>query len=268
MTVDLTQAAALAAEVREWLRDEKYFHNRVTYHKLAEIAKLLDSKISAFFRELNYEEKQQINNLVTVELLRTGVMKIDNPIQPEVTPATGSCLEPYRWSCYDGVSTEIEVLEFLHAFVRMIKPKTILETGTYLGHAAVYMALAQKQNGFGNLLSCDTDEEVLKRAISLAMQNDIQMNINFVLRQGCDVISQMDERSLDLVFIDSGDEQTRIDEINLVLRKIVPGGFLIVHDIKKLNMVRSHLHYLEHKAVLNGMCIKCTPRGLGLYQVI
>jgi len=268
MLADLTQAAVLAAEIRGWLKYDKYSKAEVEYSKLSEIAKLLDSKIAASFRELNYKEKQQINELVTVELIKTGLIKVDNPIQPEITPASEDCPEPFYWSAYDGVATEVEVLEFLYAFVRMVKPKFILETGTYLGHGAVYMALAQKRNGFGNLISCDTDKEALKKAVSLAMQNDIALHINFVLRHGVDVIKQLDDRSVDLVFIDSGDEQTRIEEINSVVYKLTSNGFLLVHDINKLKAIKTHLDFLRLKTVFDGLLISCTPRGLAVFQKV
>lgn len=265
--IDLVDAASLAAELRAFLRSDcqTVIHSKKEVRQILEI---IDAKIAATFRDLSYKEKQQINELVTVELIKTGVMKANTPIQPEITPASETCPEPFHWSAYDGVATEVEVIDFLYAFVRMIKPKIILETGTYLGHSAVSMALAQKKNGFGNLLSCDVDEEVLQRAVSLAMQNDIAMHVNFMLRQGMDVIRQLDDRSLDLVFIDSGDEQTRIDEINAVICKLSIKGFLLVHDLNKLHKVTSHLEYLKVKSILDGMAIMCTPRGIGVFQKI
>ena len=45
-------------------------------------------------------------------------------IEPEVSDPTK------RWHCFDSGSAEIEVLEFLYALVRLMKPENIFETGS------------------------------------------------------------------------------------------------------------------------------------------
>ena len=267
--IDLKDAAVLAAQLRTYLNIGNSLQH-VTFSKddIKNILSIIDGKIAASFRELNYEEKQQINELVTIELIRTGVMSNELPIQPEITPASEYCEEPYHWQCYDGVATEVETLEFLHALVRLLKPKFILETGTYIGYGAVYMALAQQKNGFGHLLSCDTDEDALHKAISLAMANDVERNIQFVMRKGIDVIPQLDDRCLDLVFIDSGDEETRIEEIKLVMSKLNNNGVVVIHDINKLTRLLAYLDFERLKTSIDLLVLSQTPRGLAIFQKV
>ena len=45
-----------------------------------------------------------------------------------------------RWEVHDGTASEIEMTDFLYGLVRMLKPKLIVETGTYRG-ASIHLGL-------------------------------------------------------------------------------------------------------------------------------
>src|SRR5512135_1049960 len=49
----------------------------------------------------------------------------------------------------DGATTELEVLNWLHATIRLLKCENVLETGTYAGFGTVALASACRANGFG-----------------------------------------------------------------------------------------------------------------------
>src|SRR5437588_7255509 len=53
--------------------------------------------------------------------------------QPEYHKATAECPNPERWSMYDSMTAEVEVLEFLRSLVTTTKPKLVVETGTFMG---------------------------------------------------------------------------------------------------------------------------------------
>ena len=263
---DLEQAAVLAAKVRTYLNAENYSLLQIPRSELALIAHILDCKIKAAFSELSYSDKQLMNSQITVELMKTGIMKQEMPTQPEVMPATVRCLEPYKWSCFDGVATEVEMLEFLHSLVRLLKPEFVLETGTYLGYGAVYMALAMQKNGFGSLLSCDTDVEALDKATTLAMINEVDKIVRFVPQSGADVIRQIDDRSLDMVFIDSGDAITRCEEIALVIPKMkLDNSLCVVHDTGSYSQLETYLNGLEKEKKIYPWHVPCTPRGFSFF---
>lgn len=54
-----------------------------------------------------------------------------------------------------GYAVEVEVAELLHGFVRAIKPKVVVETGTHKGFSALVIAKALQQNGEGHLYTVD-----------------------------------------------------------------------------------------------------------------
>lgn len=71
----------------------------------------------------------------------------------------------------DTGTTEIEVLNWLHATVCLLKPLTIVETGAHLGIGTLALASACRDNGFGVVHSveldparCDAVRTMLERA--------------------------------------------------------------------------------------------------------
>ncbi len=123
----------------------------------------------------------------------------------------------------DEMASEHEVYEFLYALVRLLKPKVIVETGTYKGGATRAMARAAKENGFGFVYSCETDY-----AVSTAANKILDQEFSH-----SDYCSGEEECSnlenVDLAFIDSsGDRVAEIAALNLA-----PGGVVVLHDSKR-----------------------------------
>ena len=52
---------------------------------------------------------------------------------PEYHRPTPECPHPQRWSMYDSMTAEVEVLEFLRTLVTTTKPNLVVETGTFMG---------------------------------------------------------------------------------------------------------------------------------------
>ena len=78
-------------------------------------------------------------------------------VQRECTPRTPECPNPRQWHMADSQSTELEVLDFLKALVTTVKPRLIVETGTFLGYGAIAMAQGLKSNGFGRVITIEQD---------------------------------------------------------------------------------------------------------------
>ena len=52
---------------------------------------------------------------------------------PEYHRATPECPQPQQWSMIDSMTAEVEVLEFIATLVTTIKPRLVVETGSFLG---------------------------------------------------------------------------------------------------------------------------------------
>src|SRR5438477_1656653 len=91
---------------------------------------------------------------------------------------------------YDSMTAEVEVLEFLRSLVTTLKPKLVVETGTFMGISTLWIAEGLKRNGFGKVITCETDALVFAKAkekfkssglaewIDLRNQSSLEMKIN------------------------------------------------------------------------------------------
>lgn len=64
-------------------------------------------------------------------------------------------MNQHGWECPDETASENELGDLLYGLVRMLKPKLVVETGTYKGHATISLAHACFTNGFGRVITCD-----------------------------------------------------------------------------------------------------------------
>src|SRR5271166_4393556 len=91
---------------------------------------------------------------------RRSIVFPTETLQPEKTPGEIAGKSAQLWSMFDGNTAETEVLDFLYALVRLVKPEHAIETGSWLGRSAVAIASALRDNGFGHLISLESDSEV------------------------------------------------------------------------------------------------------------
>src|ERR1700758_3281344 len=106
-----------------------------------------------FFRE----EKQEHR------ILREAVERAGQLV-PEYHRPTPECPHPERWSMFDSMSAEVEVLEFIRTLVTTIKPELVVETGTFSGISTLWIAEGLKANGRGKIISCEYDLQVYENA--------------------------------------------------------------------------------------------------------
>src|SRR5436309_7524111 len=85
-------------------------------------------------------------------------------LQAEYHQATPECPNPEKWRMYDSMTAEVEVLEFLKTLVTTVKPKLVVETGTFMGISTLWIAEGLKQNGFGKVITCEYDPVVFVKA--------------------------------------------------------------------------------------------------------
>lgn len=183
-------------------------------------------------------------------------------LQPETHRATPECPEPKHWSMVDSMSAELEVLEFLATLVTTIKPRLIVETGSFLGVSTEWMARGLKRNGFGKIVSCEFDPVVyakakerlaaspLKSFIELRNQSSLDMTVDGVI---------------DLFFSDS-DMPIREQEVKRFLPQINPNGIILMHDASSHHkVVRDAAKSMEAEGLLSVVLLP-TPRGLAIAQ--
>ena len=206
-------------------------------------------------RRLFKKEKQEHRILRQME--RTGEV-----LQAEYHRPTPECPHPERWSMFDSMTAEVEVLEFLRTLVTTIKPELIVETGTFSGVSTIWLAEGLKANGRGKIISCEFDPVVFARAkeridksavadwIELRNESSLEMKI---------------EGKIDLFFSDS-DMPVREQEVRRFLPQINPYGVIVMHDASShLKIVREAALKLEREGLISVVLLP-TPRGMVVAQ--
>ncbi|MBT9333341.1 O-methyltransferase [Paracidobacterium acidisoli] len=181
---------------------------------------------------------------------------------PEYHRATPECPSPKRWSMYDSMTAEAEVLEFLRTLVTTIKPNLVVETGSFLGISTLWIAEGLKQNGFGKIVSCELDPLVFAKAQEKIKASPLSPWID--LRNESSLEMKI-EGTIDIFFSDS-EITLREQEVRQYLPQINPQGIILIHDASShLKTVRDAALRMETEGLLSAVLLP-TPRGLVIAQ--
>lgn len=206
-------------------------------------------------RRLFKKEKQE--HRILREMAHTG-----DVMQPEYHRATPECPHPERWSMYDSMTAEVEVLEFLRTLVTTAKPELVVETGTFSGISTLWIAEGLKRNGRGRVITCEFDPVVYAKAKQRIEESGLAEWIE------CRNESSLDMKiagTVDLFFSDS-DMPVREQEVRRFLPQINPFGLIVMHDASShLKVVRAAALKLEQEGLISVVLLP-TPRGLVVAQ--
>lgn len=109
----------------------------------------------------------------------------------------------------------------------MVRPRRILEIGTYTGYSALCLAEGLTEDGL--LITLDNNEELEDFARSYWQKSLYAHKIDFRLGNAPDIIPTIDEE-FDLVFIDA-DKKNYTLYFDLVIDKVRPGGILLADNV-------------------------------------
>jgi predicted O-methyltransferase YrrM len=183
-------------------------------------------------------------------------------VVPEYHRATPECPHPERWSMFDSMTAELEVLEFLRTLVTTIKPDLVVETGTFMGVSTLWIAEALRLNGFGRIVTCEYDPAVFATAKETFDSSTFRDLID--LRNESSLEMKVDG-TIDLFFSDS-DLPIREQEVRHYLPQISPFGIILMHDASShLRKVRDAALKLESEGLISVVLLP-TPRGLVVAQ--
>jgi predicted O-methyltransferase YrrM len=179
---------------------------------------------------------------------------------PEKTEPHTECPHPQRWSMIDGWTAEIEVLEMLHALVRLIKPDMVVETGTWRGYAAIAMGQALRSNGGGRLITLEIDPfacEAARERITEAGLSEIVSVENIAS------LAFAPAEPIDLLLLDS-DVGLRAQEFRHFRPFLRERALVVVHDTSPLQpSVRAAVEELETAGELTPLLLR-SARGLAI----
>jgi len=192
----------------------------------------------------------------------THVQEQGESVQLEYTPPTPECPNPQLWHMADSQSTELEVLDFLKVLVTTVKPQLIVETGTFLGYGTIALARGLKANGFGRVITIESDPIICAKAkerihaaglsdwVECRNESSTETTIN---------------GTIDLLFSDSA-ISVREQEIRRLLSQVSPRGLIAIHDASShFKIVRDLALRMEEEGLVSVVMLP-TPRGLVIAQ--
>jgi len=116
---------------------------------------------------------------------------------------------------------------FLSMISKMIRPKNILEIGTYTGYSAI--CLAEGLAPQGKLITLDVNEELETKVHGYFRQAGLEQVIDYRIGNALKMIPTINE-TFDLVFIDA-DKENYSNYFDLVIDKVAPGGYLLADNV-------------------------------------
>jgi predicted O-methyltransferase YrrM len=116
--------------------------------------------------------------------------------------------------------------QVLTMLAKMIRPKTILELGTFTGYSAICLAKGLPEDG--KLITIEVDDELETLAAKYFEKAGVAHLIAQKIGPATELIPSLDQ-SFDLVFIDA-DKREYVEYYQLLIDKMQPGAYIIADN--------------------------------------
>jgi len=117
--------------------------------------------------------------------------------------------------------------KFLELIGGLIRPKRVLEIGTYTGYSAICLARGMKEDG--KLITFELNDELNTISDGYFMKAGLQDRIQRINQDARTVIPTLND-TFDLAFID-GEKEEYIEYYRLVMEKLRPGGIIVADNV-------------------------------------
>ena len=117
--------------------------------------------------------------------------------------------------------------QFLEMLSSLIRPKRVLEIGTFTGYSAICLAKGLADDGL--LYTIDVNEELQPMCTKYFEQASLSDKINHLIGDARKIIPTLNE-TFDLVFIDA-DKVNYTNYYDLVFDKVRVGGYIIADNV-------------------------------------
>ncbi len=117
--------------------------------------------------------------------------------------------------------------KMLELFSKMLRPKTILEIGTYTGYSGICLARGLRPDG--KLITLDINDELETMVRGFFEESGLADQIDYKLGNAREIIPTL-EGPFDLVFIDA-DKFYYSEYFDLVIDKVPSGGIILADNV-------------------------------------
>lgn len=116
--------------------------------------------------------------------------------------------------------------QFLSMITKMIRPKNILELGTFTGYSAI--CLAKGLPADGKLITIEADDELETLALKYFEKAGFANKIELRIGRALEIIPSL-ENKFDLVFIDA-DKREYVQYYSILIDRMESGAFLLADN--------------------------------------
>jgi predicted O-methyltransferase YrrM len=124
------------------------------------------------------------------------------------------------WIYSGDMATEGEVLDLIHALIRISKPEVCVETGTYTGQGTLAIQAGLVNNNKGTLLTVEKEPH----------QYPPLDRVTFIHADSVEWTKNEAPDNIDFAFVDCGPPEIRVQAFANLLPKMAPDGLILVHD--------------------------------------
>ena len=126
---------------------------------------------------------------------------------------------------------EPQVYPFIYGLIRAIKPKQVIETGTFTGKGTVSIARALKDNDCGFLWSIDIKDFKAEKRIT---EEKLAQFVKLITGQSPQALEDiMSKNKIDFVFLDNGHLYHTVSaELEITHKYLCQGGYVAGHDYR------------------------------------
>lgn len=117
--------------------------------------------------------------------------------------------------------------QLLSLISKMIRPKNILEIGTFTGYATLCLAEGLQKDG--KIITIDKNEELMYISQKYFETSEFANQIEIKVGNALDILDDL-EGSFDLVFIDA-DKSNYINYYNKIIDKMNSGGVILADNV-------------------------------------
>lgn len=117
--------------------------------------------------------------------------------------------------------------QLLYLLVKLLKPRRILEIGTFTGYSAICMAKGLPQDGL--IHTIEINDELCSMIESFIAKSGNQHCIQLHIGSALDIVPTLDE-TFDLIFMD-GDKREYPAYYQLVFDRLRPGGVILADNV-------------------------------------
>ncbi len=110
---------------------------------------------------------------------------------------------------------------------RMVRPKIVIEIGTYTGYSA--LCLAEGLAPGGKVITIDNNDELEERVRNYIRQAGEESRVDFRIGNALQLVGAISEIP-DLVFIDA-DKENYCRYYDILIDRLTPGGYIIADNV-------------------------------------